>query len=165
MPAPPRTDPFPEAAVTVLPLLFSATLWAAPCPPASPRCSCIPPVPPREALGQSDAVFAGRVVSVTERREEDPGHPGGPHLEVRIVAGRRWKGAGADTVVVRTADSSAACGYPFEAGGEYLVYARGEDALRVVSCSRTRPLAQAGEDLAALGAPAVTRIPVRKEIP
>lgn len=165
MPAPPRADPFPEPAVTVLPLLLSAALSAAPCPPASPRCSCIPPAAPREALGQADAVFAGRVVSVTERREEDPGHPGGPHLEVRIVPQRRWKGAPTDTVVVRTADNSAACGYPFEAGGEYLVYAAGEDALRVVSCSRTRLLAQAGEDLAALGAPAVTRIPVRKDLP
>ncbi len=151
--------------MTVLPLLLSATLSAAPCPPASARCSCIPPRPPREALGQADAVFAGRVVSVVERREEDPGHPGGPHLEVRIVPQRRWKGAAGDTVVVRTADNSAACGYAFETGGEYMVYAAGEDALRVNSCSRTRLLAEAGEDLAALGAPGTTRIPVRKEIP
>ncbi|MEW5930677.1 MAG: hypothetical protein AB1941_24720 [Gemmatimonadota bacterium] len=151
--------------MTALPLLLSAALSAAPCPPAAARCSCIPPRPPGEALAQADAVFAGRVVSVTERREEDPGHPGGPYLEVRIVPGRRWKGAAADTVTVRTADNSAACGYAFETGGEYLVYAAGEDALRVNLCSRTRPLADAGEDLAALGAPAVTRIPVRKEIP
>ncbi len=150
--------------MTLLPLLISAAL-SAPCPPASARCSCIPPVPPRQALGQADAVFAGRVVSVTERAEEDPGHPGGPHLEVRIVPVRRWKGALPDTVTVRTANNSAACGFAFERGAEYLVYAAGEDALRASLCSRTRLLADAGEDLAALGAPATTRIPVRKEIP
>lgn len=150
----------------MLPLLLSAALSAgAPCPPDALRCSCIPPVPPAEALGQSDAVFSGRVVSVAERSEEDPGHPGGPHLEVRIVPSRRWKGADADTVTVRTADNSAACGYAFDPGGEYLVYATGEEGvLRVDLCSRTKPLAQAGEDLAALGAPASTRIPIRKEL-
>jgi hypothetical protein len=151
--------------VTIVPLLLSATLSAAPCPPASPRCSCIPPVPPREALGQADAVFAGRVVSVTERREGGPAFPGRPYLEVRIVPERRWKGAAGDTVTVATSDNSASCGYAFEQGRDYLVYAGGEDALRVFICSRTRPLADAAEDVAALGAPATTRIPVRKEIP
>ena len=153
--------------MTVLPLLLASALSAAPCPPASPRCSCVPPGPPREALARADAVFSGRVVSVGEPRGEDPGDPGRPHVEVRIVPARRWKGAAADTVTVRTPPNGAVCGYAFEVGREYLVYAdgaEGADGLRVYLCSRTRPLADAGEDLAALGAPAVTRIPVRKEI-
>lgn len=151
--------------MTVLPVLIATALSAPPCPPASPRCSCIPPAPPREELGRADAVFSGRVVSVTERREGGSAFQGRPHLEVRIVPGRRWKGAAGDTVTVFTPDNGAACGFGFEQGREYLVYAEGEDQLRAFLCSRTRLLADAGEDLAALGAPATTRIPVRKEIP
>jgi hypothetical protein len=148
--------------VTALPLLLSAALSAAPCPPAAARCSCVPPGPPREALAQAEAVFAGRVVSVGEQRGGDPDQP---YLEVRIVPDRRWKGAAADTVTVRTPPNSAVCGVAFETGREYLVYAEGGGGLRVFLCSRTAALADAGEDLAALGAPAATRIPVRKEIP
>lgn len=148
----------------LIPLLVAAHLGSTPvCPPD--RCSCLPPPPPREALAQADAVFAGRVVSVIEHSEEDPGHPGGPHLEVRIVPSARWKAAASDTVTVRTADNSAACGFPFQEGEEYLVYASGDDALRVITCSRTAPLAQAADDVAALGRPGGTRIPVRKELP
>jgi len=152
--------------VTLLPLLLSTALSSgASCLPPDARCSCLPPAPPRVALGQADAVFSGRVVSVVEHAEEDPGHPGGPHLEVRIVPMQRWKGAAADTVTVRTANQSAACGYAFETGGEYLVYASsGDGVLRVTLCSRTALLAQAGEDLAALDAPGDPRIPVRKEL-
>lgn len=150
--------------MTALPLLLSAALSAAPCPPAAARCSCVPPGPPRQALAQAGAVFAGRVVSVTEPREA-PGDPDRPYVEVRIVPERRWKGAAGDTVTVLTPPNSAVCGYAFETGREYLVYAEGGEGLRVFLCSRTAALADAGEDLAALGAPAVTRVPVRKEIP
>lgn len=149
--------------MTALPLLLSAALSAAPCPPAAARCSCVPPGPPREALAQAEAVFSGRVVSVGE--EQSGGNPDQPYLEVRIVPQRRWKGAAADTVTVLTPPNSAVCGFAFETGREYLVYAEGGDGLRVFLCSRTAALADAGEDLAALGAPAATRIPVRKEIP
>lgn len=147
----------------LMPLLVAAHLWAAPaCLPD--RCSCRPPPPPREALAHADAVFAGRVVAVVEHSGEDPGHPGGPHLAVRIVPSARWKGAAADTVTVRTADNSAACGFPFQVGEEYLVYASGMDSLRVYTCSRTAPLERAGEDVEALGTPGGVRIPVRKEL-
>jgi hypothetical protein len=146
-------------------LALSAALSAAsPCASPADRCSCLPPPPPREALAQADAVFAGRVVSVVRHEAEDPGHPGGPHLEVRIVPTRRWKAAAADTVTVRTATDSAACGFPFQEGEEYLVYAGGEDALRVVTCSRTARLADAADDVAALGAAPGPRIPVRKDV-
>lgn len=147
--------------MAVLPLLLSTALAAIPCGRAADRCSCLPPPPPREALAQAGAVFAGTVVSVRARE----GEGGMGEHEVRIVPTRRWKGAAADTVVVRTPDNSAACGVAFTPGESYLVYASGGDEPRVILCSRTRPLAQAGEDLAALGTPDATRIPVRKELP
>jgi hypothetical protein len=55
------------------------------------------------------------------------------------------------TVSVTTAGSGPACGYTFKIGGQYLVYAyRPKDGsgLSVSLCSRTRPLANAAEDLA-----------------
>lgn len=148
--------------MTLFPLvMLSAALGAGPCAPASAeRCSCLPLPPPGEALAQADAVFAGTVVSV-ETRGGDGGM--GTH-EVRLVPTRRWKGAAGDTVVVRTPDNSAACGVAFSPGEAYLVYASGgEDGLRVSLCSRTRPLAGADDEVAALGEPGRTRIPVRKD--
>lgn len=140
-------------------LLVSAALAAAPCEPAAARCSCLPPPPPREALARADAVFAGTVLSVEERR----GEGGMATLAVRIAPTRRWKGAAADTVTVHTPDNSAACGVAFTPGEAYLVYASGADELGVNLCSRTRPLAGAEDEVEALGEPGRTRIPVRKE--
>lgn len=63
-----------------------------------------------------------------------------------------WKGPRSDTLTITTARSSVSCGYEFEIGHEYLVYTHGErDDLKASLCSRTKPLAIAGGDLAALG--------------
>src|SRR5690606_22193376 len=52
-----------------------------------------------------------------------------------------------------TNSSSAACGYTFEKNTSYLVYAReSEGRLHVSLCSRTRPMAEAADDLVVLGA-------------
>ena len=62
-----------------------------------------------------------------------------------------WKGPRRQTVVVdAAADSGSGCGYPFEEGREYLVYATGEDP-SVSLCSETKPLSGADADLALLG--------------
>lgn len=122
---------------------------------ANPRCayacSCLPPGPPRDALASSDAVFAGRVVKLSAPLGDvvssvDP-------VSVTFEVSRSWKGAQAQTVVVKTASSSASCGFNFEQGREYLVYAGTADGeLQAGLCSRTQALATAAEDLAALGA-------------
>jgi len=73
---------------------------------------------------------------------------------VRFQVDKQWKGVTTDTVPVVTAADSAACGYPFVTGKTYLVYARkldGEPELQTNLCSRTKPLASAQDDLAALG--------------
>jgi hypothetical protein len=71
---------------------------------------------------------------------------------VRFSVVTAWRGVDTREVTVSTHRSSAMCGYPFQEGEEYLVYARGGEGLTVSLCSRTAPLADAGEDLAALGA-------------
>ena len=108
-------------------------------------CSCMRQEP-AEAVEDSASVFEGRVSAVVE---EERG------FRVTLSVVRTWKGADAETVEVRTAGSSAACGFPFEEGKSYLVYARlaEEDGVQPVSlCSRTGLIENAHEDLAFLGA-------------
>jgi hypothetical protein len=63
-----------------------------------------------------------------------------------------WKGPEFTSLAVSTAQSSASCGYTFEFGRDYLVYAYGaEENLEVGLCSRTQLLADAEADLAELG--------------
>jgi hypothetical protein len=78
-----------------------------------------------------------------------------------------WKGVSSESVVVYGQSTAyygeleagdivteSSCAYPFEKGENYLVYAnRYEDGFRVEPCSGTGSLADAGEDLWALGAP------------
>src|SRR6185503_15210753 len=52
-------------------------------------------------------------------------------------------------VEVRTGLGDSDCGYNFRLGGQYLVYAYGdEDKLATGICSRTRPVSEAADDLA-----------------
>jgi len=113
-------------------------------------CSCVLPGPPDAELARSTAVFSGRVVN----RDE----PGGlvvssaDPVEVTFEVYAVWKGPLFSTITITTARSGASCGYAFEKGEEYLVYADGPaDSLTVSSCSRTMPLGWAEDDLVALG--------------
>jgi Tissue inhibitor of metalloproteinase len=112
-------------------------------------CSCVMPAPPLESMASSAAVFEGTVTGV----REPGGEAGYQNIEVTLRIGRRFKGAAADTVTVVTANSSAACGYGFEQGRTYLVYADdgGDGQLSASLCSRTARIEDAAEDLAALG--------------
>ncbi len=59
-----------------------------------------------------------------------------------------WKGEIYETMFIRTAWSSASCGFEFAQGDHYIVYAReGWASL----CSRTKSIDKASEDLMALG--------------
>jgi LPXTG-motif cell wall-anchored protein len=96
-------------------------------------------------------VFAGQVVTLDApsgvmSSSADP-------VRVTFVVSDVWKGSVPSTAVITTMRDSASCGYSFEQGQEYLVYATTNDAgeMEVSLCSRTQPLANANEDLAALG--------------
>ncbi len=111
-------------------------------------CSCVMPPPPQEAMASAAAVFEGTVTDVRGPKDDQSGS-----REVDLRIGRRFKGAEADTVTVTTAGSSAACGYNFELGRTYLVYAGEEDGGQLATslCSRTARIEDAGDDLSALG--------------
>ena len=69
-------------------------------------------------------------------------------LAVQFDVQTVWKGTNTDTITLVTQEDTAACGYPFEAGVEYVVYSY--DGTDVGSlCSRTAPVELAAEDLAA----------------
>lgn len=120
--------------------------------PAARACTCAPPGEPRAELAASDAVFTGRVISAepTDRGDRFP------RLSVRFALAEVWKGLPeGDRATVTTAADSAACGYHFEPGEDYLVYAQEGDPGTLVTglCTRNAPLDRAGDDLAALGEP------------
>jgi hypothetical protein len=117
-----------------------------------------------ESRDEAQAVFSGTVSEVQ-------GGPGG--LLVTFDVERVWKGPDGSSLTLSTADSSAACGVEFVPGEQYLVYGLGQDGqLTTNLCTRTAPLASAGDDLAALGpgnaapeAPAVPETELSVELP
>lgn len=123
-------------------------------------CSCAPPGTPQEELNRSDAVFAGQVESIQDSLTSGFMGPGQDY-DVTFDIMRVWKGPETDTLKVKTSSSSASCGYSFQEGEDYLVYANEEyqvedGDLTVSLCSRTASLENAEQDVAALGAPAYT---------
>ena len=132
----------------LLPLLVAAVLALGLAGDAA-ACSCMEPGPPAQELENADAVFSGKVVKV------EPFTEGFQKLRVTFELDRVWKGlAEGDRVTLTTAADSATCGYPFEKGKSYLVYAYGEEGeLTGTLCSRTALLKEAKEDLEALGEP------------
>jgi len=108
-------------------------------------CDCAPNPPPKQALAKAAAVFSAKVDKI-----EDEGVAG---RKVTLSIHEVWKGVQGKTVVVSTAKSGAACGYGFQQGQSYLIYAHAEgNGLRVSLCSRTIPLDKAKDDLKELGA-------------
>ncbi len=130
-------------------ILALITGWFVTAPAKSFACSCIPPGTPAKALAGATAVFTGTVVDIKE-----PFRPMSSLdlVEVTFQVGTVWKGPLDKTLMASTAISGASCGFRFQEGHDYIVYAWGEESdLRVGLCSRTGSLSHAGEDLKQLG--------------
>jgi hypothetical protein len=139
-----RTNPSATSLIAWAPTLAIAlALLVQLAPSRAAACSCMAPPPPAESAQNSTAVFEGRVTRI-----DDP--QGEPKVHFQVV--RSFKGPSNESIEVRTANSSAACGYGFEEGKSYLVYASEESgALHTGLCSRTRLASEASEDITALG--------------
>jgi hypothetical protein len=113
------------------------------------------PGPPQEEMARAAAVFAGRVVAIDPLPNPDDSPNWPSRLKVTVELLRVWKGVEEGTsVTLLTAAQSAACGYTFEKGKRYVIYAYGkEPELTATLCSRTAPWKRAEEDFAALGTP------------
>ncbi len=110
-------------------------------------CKCIDPnsIPIEETIKKSTAVFIGEVVSIESEAN---------YLKVKFDVLASYKGINEKSfIIVKTAKSEAACGYPFKAGEKYLVFTYGDDAFYTGLCSRTGPLNDAGETIALLPKP------------
>lgn len=123
-------------------------------PPPATACSCqqvgIAPPSPCRHFDLFDAVFVGRVVGF----EEVPVHPDRwdePSRLYRFEVEEAFSGVSGSEEVVRGGVGGGECGYPFEVGSRYLVYARrSSPGARLSSgkCGPTVPIGRAGDDLA-----------------
>jgi hypothetical protein len=115
-------------------------------------CSCVIPGPADEELANSVAVFSGKVIDVAKPLINIGPVSSADPLKVTFQVYTVWKGSMSQTTTITTARSGASCGYTFEKGKEYIVYAYGTDNdLSVSLCSRTQLLDTAKDDLGILG--------------
>lgn len=108
---------------TVLLSVFIILLYT----PHVQACKCREAPPVADAYKGAHTVFAGTVISV-EKVQIKSGRTEEPlYIQVRQVTftvSRMFKGQQEqDTIVIQTAKDGAACGYRFEPGYAYIVYA------------------------------------------
>lgn len=120
---------------------------------AAVACSCLEPGPARIELQRADAIFVGEVHEIAPIAP----HPDVLGYRVYFRVSAAWKGALAGGEIrVQTNENGGMCGYRFEKGERYLVYAslsRDRSELWTSICSRTRSVMDAKLDLDSLGAP------------
>ncbi len=100
---------------------------------------------PAGAYDRASAVFVGTVLHL----ERVPGtdHPI-PRLRVTLRVQDNGKNADGDTITIETPLDQHDCGYPFEVGRQYFVYAvMRAGALITTTETRTNPIAWALADL------------------
>lgn len=144
-----KTWPKLAALLLLTTSLVSADLIAIDNKPAY-GCSCMRPGSASEERDRTTAVFSGTASRITPTAQGS--------YTVHFTVDEQWKGESASTLQVQTAGNSAACGYNFEAGKDYLVYAyasgddplTAENILSVGLCGRTNLLANATEDIVEL---------------
>jgi hypothetical protein len=117
-------------------------------------CSCAGELAPLDALRSADVVFEGTVLGEPEAVRVQLGIEGyDGAARFRFAVARYFKGQQGPEAAVYTIDHGSACGRFYNASSTYLVYGqlRPDGVLTDFLCSRTRPLANASEDLELLG--------------
>lgn len=107
-------------------------------------CSCGTPGSACDAASGADAVFVGNVVSI----ESSP--VGGRRVQLAVI--EAFRGFQLSQVTLVTGYGQGDCGYPFQMGESYVVYAHRspQGELSTYLCSRTHPVRNATEDLSYL---------------
>ena len=150
--------------ITVLVNLFSN-------PTSVYACSCMVPNSPADSFTNYDVVFSGKVVKIEDSRGvvydllrwifrnfELPFVDYFLYLErfqglnVTFKVINSWKFVNTSSIDIKTGYGDADCGYSFETGREYLVYASNMPGNYLYSntCTRNNILPNASEDLAYL---------------
>ena len=111
----------------------------------------VSPGPPCDATSKSAAVFVGTVVS--SKNAKSTGQYDFNSREVKFSVEEAFKGLSSTEVSVFTGWGGGDCGYPFQIGQQYLIYAYKDEKtgrFGTSICSRTRQLSEAKDDLAYL---------------
>lgn len=116
--------------------IVGAGVWLV---PDAARAGCQCPTPASgnvvKDLGRFKHAFAGRVTNVEQA---------GASTKVTFDLQRAWKGQRGKTLTLTTAASADACGYAFENGKDYLVFANGDKgALTTDGCAPNSALGEA----------------------
>jgi hypothetical protein len=121
-------------------------------PKSADACSCAGPGLPCDAAWRADAVFVGHIVSI------ESSSMGGRLVQLAVV--EAFRGFQLSQVTLVTGYGQADCGYPFRMGESYVVYAHRSPTgqLSTSICSRTRPVANAADDLTYLRSLAAIRL-------
>jgi len=123
---------------------------------ATSACTCAQPKDAKP-FDLAQAVFVGKVISVVkpkprliDRRRKL--YEYSLELVVRFKVTTVWKYVTHTYVTLTTMEQSAACGYHFDVGKTYLVYAyANQDGLNTNLCSETKELSAAEPDLKQIG--------------
>jgi hypothetical protein len=129
--------------IILVALLAVFALYATP----AEACSCAGPDAPCSQYWRVSAVFAGRVEDIRPTSGE------AGNLAVRFAVERRGRGVTTDTVVVESpAQNGVNCGYTFQPGERYVVYAFETPDRKLVThmCAGNKRFADAAADLAFL---------------
>lgn len=159
-------------------LMIGAVVWW---PASASACSCVPMPSPQEAFTESDAVFRGRVIKIEPKADAAAWEQSSWYRQVQLRLTTSWKGTNQRLITITTEQAGSACGYRFEVGREYIIYAHrsrpegrdtqaesSPDALYpteffTTSCTRTAPVQGAKEDLGHLKSkPKVVLAPTAK---
>lgn len=135
----------------IVSVLVASVMIAAISPAHS--CSCVQAPAPAEALKLADAVLLGQVIDIQEG-------PGPYHITAKLSVTKIWKGKKDFSAKILTTSNSAMCGFYFQEGKTFLIYAykNQEGRLETNNCTRSALAERAGEDLAFLTTqPGVTR--------
>ncbi len=108
-------------------------------------CSCVASLEPEKkqiqnAFNGSTAIFSGEVFEISESSADKSS------LLVKFKVAKSWKGELKNEIIITTNKESSMCGYSFEVGKKYLVYANGlKNELFVDNCSRTTNISNKGD--------------------
>ena len=108
-------------------------------------CSCAMPGPPCQSAWSADTVFSGVVLSIDGYDRPESGRVN----VVRIEVERPFRNVPSAMVEVETGSGGGDCGYRFQVGRRYVVYATKLETAGLATsiCTRTKPVEQADEDL------------------
>jgi hypothetical protein len=121
----------------------AAVLAVLAAPAVADACDCGGPGPPCQQFESGAAILVGQVIEVTVES-------GSRRARVRVT--EAFHGVASGTIDVFTGGGGGDCGYGFQSGQSYLIYAERQPDGKLYTgiCSRTRPVNEASLDLAYL---------------